>query len=66
MDTVKTYNSKISLEILNTKTNVKLKLELFAIEGNVARLKIDEADSTKKRYEIPIGDCLIGEPQPGV
>ena len=38
-------------------------MDLYALKGNMARLKINEAEPTKSRYEIPIGDCLVKEPE---
>ena len=64
METAKVDNSKISVEIINTKTQVRLRVEVSAVEGNIARLRIVEAaEDAKPRYEIPIGDCLVEEPK---
>ena len=64
METAKIDESKISVEIVNTETLVRLRVEVNALQGNMARLRISEAaDDAKKRYEIPIGDCLIEEPK---
>ena len=64
MQTVTIEESKISVEIINTKSHVRLRVEVSAIEGNIARLRIVEAaEDSKERYEIPIGDCLVEEPK---
>ena len=64
METAKVDSSKMSVEVINTKNQVRLKVEVSAIEGNVARLRITEAaEDAKPRYEVPIGDCLVEEPK---
>lgn len=63
MDSLKISSSRISVQLLNTKTNVRLVLDLYGLQGNTARVKINELEPLKPRYEIPVGDVLIGEPK---
>ena len=63
MDTVKVEPAKVSLDLLNVKNNKYLTLELSGLEGNMARLRIDEKEPVKARYEPPIGDVLTQEPK---
>lgn len=63
MDSLKISLSQISVQLLNTKTNVRLVLDLYGLQGNTARVKINELEPLKPRYEIPVGDVLIGEPK---
>ena len=63
MDSLKISSSQISVQLLNTKTNVRLVLDLYGLQGNTARLKINELEPLKPRYEIPMGDVLVGEPK---
>lgn len=63
MDSLKKSSSQISVQLLNTKTNVRLVLDLYGLQGNTARVKINELEPLKPRYEIPVGDVLIGEPK---
>ena len=63
LDTVQADPTKISLDLINTNNNVLLKLELIALQNNMARLKINEATPLKARYEPPLGDVLVGEPK---
>uniref|UniRef100_A0A8W8IBF8 Neutral alpha-glucosidase AB n=1 Tax=Magallana gigas TaxID=29159 RepID=A0A8W8IBF8_MAGGI len=63
MDSLKISSSQISVQLLNTKTNVRLVLDLYGLQGNTARVKINELEPLKPRYEIPVGDVLIGEPK---
>lgn len=64
MDSIKVLQSStVELQVLNTKNNVRLRLQVSALKDNTARLRINELDSIKKRYEIPVGDVLVGEPK---
>ncbi|KAL4238130.1 hypothetical protein ACF0H5_002842 [Mactra antiquata] len=64
MDSIKIFESStVELQILNTKNNVRLLLQVSALKDNTARVKINELDPIKKRYEIPVGDALVGEPK---
>jgi hypothetical protein len=49
----------VNLQLLNTVNNGKLTLELSGLERNTARIKVNEADPIKQRYETPVGDVLI-------
>jgi hypothetical protein len=49
--------------LLNTANNVALQAELFALKDNTLRFKVTEAAPIKARYEIPVGDVLVEEPQ---
>ncbi|XP_056021403.1 neutral alpha-glucosidase AB-like isoform X2 [Ostrea edulis] len=62
-DSLKITDSQISVHLLNSKTNVRLGLDLYGLQGNTARVKINELEPLKPRYEIPVGDVLIGEPK---
>ena len=53
----------MNLQLLNTVNNGKLTLELSGLERNTARIKVNEADPIKQRYETPVGDVLIEEPK---
>ncbi|KAL5009154.1 hypothetical protein ScPMuIL_014735 [Solemya velum] len=62
-DTLDIQPSQISVELLNTKNNVRLRLELFGLQHQTTRIKINEVNPLKPRYEIPVGDVLNAEPQ---
>lgn len=51
------------VQLLNIANNVRLKLSVNALKDNMARLKINELEPIRQRYEIPIGDVLVGEPK---
>lgn len=53
----------MNLQLLNTVNNGKLTLELSGLERNTARIRVNEADPIKQRYETPVGDVLIEEPK---
>lgn len=63
MDSLKIQRTNVQVQLLNTKNNVRLLLDLYGLQGNTARLKINELNPIKARYEIPVGDVLIGEPK---
>lgn len=62
LDQLTLDNFKAVVPLLNTKNNVQLKLEIFALKNNMARLRLDEMTPIKLRYQPPVGDVLIGEP----
>lgn len=62
-DTIRVDSATVNLQLLNKLTNVKLMLELSGLEQNTARIKVDEAEPSRKRYEIPVGDVLVEEPK---
>ena len=55
--------SKATVPLLNRLNKVQLKLEIWSLKNNIARLKISEMNPIKERYEPPVGDVLIGEPE---
>ena len=63
MDSLSVKESVMQIEVLNTKNNVRLLLQLYGLDSNSARLKINELKPIRSRYEIPMGDVLIGEPK---
>lgn len=62
-ETVNVQSTSVNLQLLNTVTNVKLTLELSGLERSTARIKINEVEPIKQRYEIPLGDVLVEEPK---
>uniref|UniRef100_A0A8C5IRG5 GANC glucosidase n=1 Tax=Junco hyemalis TaxID=40217 RepID=A0A8C5IRG5_JUNHY len=57
--TFRIYLPKVSIP-LTYQQAVLLQVEIYEIEGNIFRLKIDEASPLKARYKVP--DVLIKEP----
>lgn len=51
-DSVKSEPEYFYADLLNTRTNVKLKLHFYALANDTARLKIDEAEPLRQRYEV--------------
>jgi hypothetical protein len=48
--------------LLNTqKPHVKLRLDIFTLEHNSLRVKINEINPLRKRYEVE--HSLVGEPK---
>ena len=63
MESLQVQATSLSVQIINTKNNVRLLMQLFGLEKNTARVKINELEPLKPRYEIPVGDVLVGEPK---
>ena len=49
------------MDVLNTRNNVMLKAEVYTLEGNMFRLKINEKEPIRERYEVE--GALVGEPK---
>ncbi|XP_027673962.2 neutral alpha-glucosidase C isoform X1 [Chelonia mydas] len=60
LDSVTLCNDSVKLQIINEENKVPLLVEIYAIEGNIFRLKINEVAPLKSRYEV--SDVLIKEP----
>ncbi|WAR28829.1 GANAB-like protein [Mya arenaria] len=54
MESMKIQPSGMKMQILNTKNNVRLLMQVTAIKDNTARLKINELKPLRTRYEIPV------------
>ncbi|XP_066426444.1 neutral alpha-glucosidase AB isoform X1 [Molothrus aeneus] len=48
------------MQLVNEVTQVPLLLELWGLSGNVTRLRIQELNPLRPRYQVP--DVLLGEP----
>ena len=53
----------LSMQLLNLDTKERLKLDVYGLRGNMVRLKINEVRPLSARYEPPIGDVLVNEPE---
>lgn len=60
---VKTSTTSASLEVVDTTTQVTFLLQVFGLKDNTFRVKLSEAEPLRKRYEPPIGDVLVSEPE---
>ena len=49
------------MDILNTRNDVVLRAEVLTLDGNMFRLKIDEKEGLRQRYQVE--GALIGEPK---
>jgi len=55
-------NGHLQFTLINTlKTHVKFQLDLFTLDQNTLRVKINEVDPIRKRYEVE--KVLVGEPK---
>ena len=55
--------TSLSMQLLNLDTKDRLKMELYGLRGNMMRLRINEVNPLSTRYEPPIGDVLVKEPE---
>ncbi|XP_077433473.1 neutral alpha-glucosidase AB isoform X2 [Vanacampus margaritifer] len=60
LETMELTNTRLTLQLKNDKNKVRLLLELYRLQGNITRVKINELKPLKARYEVP--DVLIREP----
>ncbi|XP_061900189.1 neutral alpha-glucosidase AB isoform X2 [Entelurus aequoreus] len=60
LETMELTNTRLTLQLKNDKNKVRLLLELYRLQGNITRVKINELKPLKPRYEVP--DVLIREP----
>ncbi|KAM8781438.1 neutral alpha-glucosidase C isoform 1-T1 [Rhynchonycteris naso] len=60
LDSVTIGKDSTRFQIINEATKVPLLAEVFVLEGNIFRLKINEETPLKPRYEVP--DVLTSKP----
>ncbi|XP_054648426.1 neutral alpha-glucosidase AB isoform X2 [Dunckerocampus dactyliophorus] len=60
LETMELTNTRLTLQLKNDKNKVRLLLELYRLQGNITRVKINELKPLKPRYEVP--DVLVREP----
>uniref|UniRef100_A0A4W4HD97 Glycoside hydrolase family 31 N-terminal domain-containing protein n=1 Tax=Electrophorus electricus TaxID=8005 RepID=A0A4W4HD97_ELEEL len=60
LDTLELSDSRLTLQLINDNNKVHLLLELYRLQGNITRVKINELKPLKPRFEVP--DVLVGEP----
>ncbi|KAK1787822.1 hypothetical protein P4O66_016318, partial [Electrophorus voltai] len=60
LDTLELSDSRITLQLINDINKVRLLLELYRLQGNMTRVKINELKPLRPRYEVP--DVLIADP----
>ncbi|XP_048884257.1 neutral alpha-glucosidase AB [Brienomyrus brachyistius] len=60
LDTLELSDSRLTLQLINDNNKVRLLLELYRLQGNMTRVKINELKPLKPRYEVP--DILVTDP----
>uniref|UniRef100_A0A8C5DSA0 Glycoside hydrolase family 31 N-terminal domain-containing protein n=1 Tax=Gouania willdenowi TaxID=441366 RepID=A0A8C5DSA0_GOUWI len=60
LETMELTNTRLTLQLINDNNKVRLLLELYRLQGNITRVKINELKPLKPRYEVP--DVLVREP----
>lgn len=61
LNSFKVQPTRIEGAIVNTQNGVTLKLELIALKYNMLRMKVNELNPTKPRFEPK--EALISEPE---
>ncbi|KAK6632383.1 hypothetical protein RUM44_007425 [Polyplax serrata] len=59
-DKASVSSSVLKSELIDTKYNVKYGFYLYAVEGDIFRLKINELNPVKQRFEVPF--VLVSDP----
>ncbi|XP_063046439.1 neutral alpha-glucosidase AB isoform X2 [Engraulis encrasicolus] len=60
LDTLELSDSRVTLQLINDNNKVRLLLELYRLQGNMTRVKINELKPLKPRFEVP--DVLVSDP----
>ncbi|XP_062391827.1 neutral alpha-glucosidase AB-like [Sardina pilchardus] len=60
LETLELSNTRLTLQLINDNNKVRLLLELYRLQGNMTRVKINELKPLKPRYEVP--DVLVKDP----
>ncbi|KAK3509287.1 hypothetical protein QTP70_028587 [Hemibagrus guttatus] len=60
LDTLELSDSRITLQLINDNNKVRLLLELYRLQGNMTRVKINELKPLRPRYEVR--DVLVTDP----
>ncbi|XP_062380384.1 neutral alpha-glucosidase AB isoform X2 [Sardina pilchardus] len=60
LDTLELSDSRVTLQLINDNNKVRLLLELYRLQGNMTRVKINELKPLRPRYEVP--DVLVSDP----
>ncbi|KAG7464514.1 hypothetical protein MATL_G00166420 [Megalops atlanticus] len=60
LNTLELSDSRLTLQLINDNNKVRLLLELYRLQGNMTRVKINELKPIKPRYEVP--DVLVANP----
>uniref|UniRef100_A0A674MGN5 Glucosidase II alpha subunit n=1 Tax=Takifugu rubripes TaxID=31033 RepID=A0A674MGN5_TAKRU len=53
LETMELTNTRLTLQLINDKNKVRLLLELYRLQGNMTRVKINELKPLKPRFEVP-------------
>ncbi|XP_051872354.1 neutral alpha-glucosidase C-like [Pristis pectinata] len=59
LDTIDVSDCRAKLQLLNEENKVSLFVEVFVLEDKVIRIKVNELNPLKPRYEVP--DVIINE-----
>uniref|UniRef100_A0A8C7TCF9 Neutral alpha-glucosidase AB n=1 Tax=Oncorhynchus mykiss TaxID=8022 RepID=A0A8C7TCF9_ONCMY len=66
LETLELTNTKLTLQLINDNNKVRLLLELYRLQGNMTRVKINELKPLKPRFEVPDVLSLLSRDENGV
>uniref|UniRef100_A0A672N397 Neutral alpha-glucosidase AB n=1 Tax=Sinocyclocheilus grahami TaxID=75366 RepID=A0A672N397_SINGR len=62
LETLELSDSRLTLQLINDNNKVHLLLELYRLQGNMTRVKINELKPLKPRFEVPDVLCFFPLP----
>ncbi|XP_018115471.1 neutral alpha-glucosidase AB isoform X1 [Xenopus laevis] len=62
LGSAKLSSDKLQVQLIDERNQASLLLEVYGLDGNMTRIKINEINPLKPRYEVP--DVLVGTPLP--
>lgn len=62
-DSIEIQPTFVRFLVSKQKVRQPLVVQLFGLVNNSVRLKVKELNPEKPRYEIPVGDVLLKEPE---
>ncbi|XP_015278196.1 PREDICTED: neutral alpha-glucosidase AB isoform X1 [Gekko japonicus] len=60
LDSLQLSQDSMKIQLVNEANKVPLLLEIYGLKGNMTRIRINELNLLKPRYEVP--DVLVGDP----
>ncbi|XP_046564114.1 neutral alpha-glucosidase AB-like isoform X1 [Haliotis rubra] len=63
LDSIQKTSTSIQLQLLNKHNNVRFLLQVFGLKHNTVRVKLNELEPLRARYEIPVGETLKSQPE---
>lgn len=62
-ESLRLSQTSAEINVLNKETGVRFVLTISGIKDNTFRIRLVEAEPLRQRFEPPIGDVLVKEPE---